>query len=99
MEARESAIEAVLAEYKDAWNRHDAPRLAGLFSTEGDFVNGIGMWSQGRAAFQEAMTRYHNTMFRNTRLEPVIAGIRFIRPDVAIVHATWDITGERGTND
>jgi len=99
VDVRESAIQAVVGAFKDAWNQHDVPTLAALFTEQGDFVNGIGVWAQGREAFQEAMTRYHTTMFRSTHLEPTVAGIRFIRPDVAIVHATWSMTGERGIND
>ena len=93
------AISAVIDRFKDAWNRHDAAGISALFVEDADYINGVGMWFRSRAELLDSMTRYHQTIFRSTRLEPKVADVRMARPDVAVVHMTWEMDGERNLND
>jgi uncharacterized protein (TIGR02246 family) len=99
VQAEEPAIHKVLDQFEAAWNRHDAAGLASLFAEDGDFVNVIGMWVQGRAAIAGVMERNHRTIFRESHLAQTGLAVRFPRPDVAVVHGTWDLTGERSWED
>jgi uncharacterized protein (TIGR02246 family) len=38
-EADKSAIEALVTQFNEAWNRHDAHALAALFAEDADFTN------------------------------------------------------------
>jgi hypothetical protein len=44
----EAAIRQVQVQQAEAWNRHDAPAYAALFSEDGDVVNVVGWWWKGR---------------------------------------------------
>jgi uncharacterized protein (TIGR02246 family) len=89
----ESAVRNVLAEYTVSWNRHDTAALGRLFTENCDYVNIAGVHWKG---VQEIVQR-HAELFQN-RLKTAVetltgAEVRFSAPDVALVHATWDVTG------
>jgi len=89
----EGAVRNVLAEYTVSWNRHDTAAFGRLFTEECDYVNIAGVHWKG---VQEIVQR-HAELFQN-RLKTAVrtltgAEVRFSTPDVAVVHATWDVTG------
>jgi uncharacterized protein (TIGR02246 family) len=89
----ESAVRNLLAEYTVSWNRHDTAAVGRLFDENCDYVNIAGVHWKG---VQEIVQR-HAELFQN-RLKTAVrtltgAEVRFSRPDVALVHATWDVTG------
>jgi uncharacterized protein (TIGR02246 family) len=88
----ESAVRDVLAEYAVAWNSHDAPAFSRLFTENCDYVNIGGDHWKG---MQEIVQR-HAELFQN-KLKTTVrkltgAEVTFSKPDVALVHATWDLT-------
>jgi uncharacterized protein (TIGR02246 family) len=89
----ESAVRNVLAEYTVAWNSHDTAAFGHLFTNDCDYVNIAGVHWKGE---QEIVQRQAD-LFRNRLKTPVrrVTGteVRFTTPDVALVHATWDVTG------
>jgi uncharacterized protein (TIGR02246 family) len=89
----ESAVRNVLAEYAVSWNRHDMAAFGRLFAENCDYVNIAGVHWKG---VQEIVQR-HAELFQN-RLKTAVqtltgAEVRFPTPDVALVDATWDVTG------
>ena len=89
----ESAVRNVLAEYAVSWNRHDMAAFGRLFTENCDYVNIAGVHWKG---VQEIVQRQAE-LFQN-RLKTAVrtltgAEVRFSTPDVALVHATWDVTG------
>ena len=89
----ESAVRNVLAEYTVSWNRHDTAAFGRLFTENCDYVNIAGVHWKG---VQEIVQR-HAELFQN-RLKTAVrtltgVEVRFSTPDVALVHATWDVTG------
>ena len=89
----ESVVRDVLAEYTVSWNRHDPAAVGRLFTENCDYVNIAGVHLKG---VQEIVQRQAE-LFQN-RLKTAVrrltgAEVRFSTPDVALVHATWDVTG------
>jgi len=89
----ESAVRNVLAEYEVSWNRHDTAAFGRLFTEDCDYVNIAGVHWKG---VQEIVQR-HAELFQK-RLKTAVrkltgVEVRFSTPDVALVHATWDVTG------
>ena len=89
----ESAVRNVLAEYEVSWNGHDTAALGRLFTEDCDYVNIDGVHWKG---VQEIVQR-HTELFQK-RLKTAVrkltgVEVRFSTPDVALVHATWDVTG------
>jgi ketosteroid isomerase-like protein len=75
--ADEEAIRKVLATYVETWNRHDIEAWGRLFTDDVDYVNRAGGWWKGNRENVEGHQVIHS----------------FLRPDTAIVHATWEMTG------
>jgi uncharacterized protein (TIGR02246 family) len=92
----EAAVKAVASGSVDAWNRHDMKAFAALFAEDADFVNVIGLWWRGRAEIQKEHEALHATRMKNTHLTAAETVVRFLRPDVAVVHVRWELTGEAG---
>ena len=89
----ESVVRNVLAEYTVSWNRHDTTAVGRLFTENCEYVNIAGVHLKG---VQEIVQRQAD-LFQD-RLKTAVrrltgAEVRFSTPDVALVHATWDVTG------
>jgi uncharacterized protein (TIGR02246 family) len=89
----ESAVRNVLAEYEVSWNGHDTAGLGRLFTEDCDYVNIDGVHWKG---VQEIVQR-HRELFQK-RLKTAVrkltgVEVRFSTPDVALVDATWNVTG------
>jgi uncharacterized protein (TIGR02246 family) len=91
----ESVVRNVLAEYTVSWNQHDTAALGRLFAENGDYVDTADVHWKG---VQEILQR-HAQLFQN-KLKSAVrrltgAEVTFPTADVALVHATWDVTGWR----
>ena len=82
----EQAIKNQLSAFFISWNNHNFDDMKNYTTDDVDWVNVVGMWWKGRKEVQFAHQAYHNTMFKNVPLEQKQSTIRFITPDVAVVH-------------
>ena len=81
--------------FDTAWNKHDMSAFGTLFADDAEFVNVVGMWWRGRDAIQAAHTHTHATFLKDSVLEWNVASLKFLAPDVALVHVEWRMTGHR----
>ena len=89
----ESAVRNVLAEYAIAWNGHDTAAFGRLFSEDCDYVNVAGVhWKGVQEIVQRQAELFQNRLKTAVRTLTGVE-VRFSTPDVALVHATWDVTG------
>ena len=89
----ESAVRNVLAEYTVSWNRHDTAAVIRLFTENCDYVNIAGIhWKGVQEIVQQPAELFQNRLKTAVRTLTG-AEVRFSTPDVALVHATWDVTG------
>lgn len=89
----EHAIRAVVDQFMNAWNRHDAKAFAAVFSKDADFTNWRGGGASGRAKIEEYHAPVFATIFRKSHQEYTDIKIRLIRADVAAVDVHWKMTG------
>ena len=75
-------------------DQYDIPRLAALFADDAQFVNVLGMWWKGRDEILRRLGGNHQTIFKQSHLSPTAQDVYYLRPDVAIVHSTWMLTGQ-----
>ncbi len=61
--------------------------MANYTTTDIDWVNVVGMWWKGRRQVQFAHDALHKTIFGTVPISKVSTHIRFIAPDIAIVHS------------
>jgi uncharacterized protein (TIGR02246 family) len=93
--ADDEEIRSVAMRQGETWTRHDAKAYAELFTEDGDVVNVVGWWWKGRAEVERKLTEAFRFVFRDSRLTITEVTSRFIRPDVAVAHARWTMTGAR----
>ena len=90
------AVNKVLADFIDAWNKHDAKAFASIFSEDVDFINVAGKSAQGRNEIEKHHEPGFKTKWKESFQKFTKHKIRFIRPDVASVNAWWELTGIKG---
>lgn len=88
-----AAVRSVALQQADAWNRHDAAAYSALFTPDCDVVNIVGWWWKSRAEMQAKLTRAFSSVFRDSTLTFTDVRVKFIRPDIAVAHASWKMTG------
>jgi uncharacterized protein (TIGR02246 family) len=86
--------EAVVDGFVRAWNAHDMKAFGELFADDADFVNVAGMWWKGRAEIQRKHEESHATRLKGTTLAASGTSTRLLRRDVAVLHFSWELTGE-----
>ena len=89
----EEAIRRIEQTWDAAWNRHDAKALAALLSEDVDFVNVTGAWFRGRSEFEARMRETHQGAFKTSKRTTLDTSVKFLTPEIAIVHARWEMSG------
>ena len=92
--AEDDRPQALVDRFVRAWNAHDPKAMGDLFTEEADFVNAEGQWSQGRAWIRAQLERAHATRFKGTTLIETNTTVRLLRPDLAVLHFEWEVSGE-----
>jgi uncharacterized protein (TIGR02246 family) len=77
-----------------AWATHDGHQLAKLRADDVDFVNVGGDWMHGRPDFELYHTRLFASPFNASTLKVLDVAVRFIGPDLAVLHWTWSIQAD-----
>jgi uncharacterized protein (TIGR02246 family) len=89
----EAAVRVVTQEFIDSWNHHAMSRLAALFAEDADFIDVFGNWFRDRTAIEQALTQRHATIFKDSLFTERDFAVRFVKPDVAIVHLVIELSG------
>jgi uncharacterized protein (TIGR02246 family) len=91
----EKAIREIETQWEAAWNSHNAAALAKLAAPDADFVNARGGWGKGRDNLEKGQTDRQKTTEKDSIWKTNQVEVRFLTPDVAIVHVYWVLIGER----
>jgi uncharacterized protein (TIGR02246 family) len=81
--------------FSAAFNKRDGHQLAQIMADDIDFVTVGAFWLHGKSDFEKYHTRIFNGRFRGAKMEVLQVAERFLRPDLAIVHWSWTITGDK----
>jgi len=85
-----TAIQNILQEEIDSWNKGDAETYSRHFSEDGTFTNILGLFFTGHKEFLVRHEQIFKGVFAGTKLIQTIVSLKFVRPDVAIVETlTW----------
>jgi uncharacterized protein (TIGR02246 family) len=94
----EAAVRGVPQAFVAAWARHDGHELAKIMSENVDFVNVGGDWLHGRKDFELYHTRLLSGVFKQSSLRVLDTAVSFLRPELAVLHWTWVVTGDGEEN-
>ena len=78
-----------------AWAKHDGHELAKLMAEDVDFVTVATTYLHGRADFEKFHTRLLSGRFKDSTNTPLETTVRFLHPDLAVVHWSWKIEGDK----
>src|ERR687897_553427 len=85
--AEEAAVRALYQQLMDGWNQGSGEAFAAVFTEDGDLIGFDGTHFEGRAE----ITTFHQELFdkwlKGTRLVGRVKDVRFLSPDVALMHA------------
>ncbi len=83
----ETAVRALYQQLMDGWNKGSGEAFASVFTEDGDLVGFDGTHVKGR----EEIASFHQPLFdkwlKGTRLVGQVKQVRFLGPDVALMHA------------
>ena len=92
----EDAIREIELRFNNAWQRHDAEGMVESLADDAQFVTVNGAWTKTRADYLNLMQRLHGPSgpFRTSTRETPIMAVRFLAPDVAMMHSQFHIHGD-----
>ena len=109
----EDDVRKTVAGFSQSWNQHDMEAFGKLFAPDAEFVNVAGDRWKGREDIQAQHAYSHGTIpadtkgfealrvyygiFRNSTLRFTQIDVRFLRKDVAVAHASWELLGDTRT--
>jgi uncharacterized protein (TIGR02246 family) len=94
----EKQIRDVEAQWETAWNNHDAAGLAHLLTPDADMINARGAWAKGRDQMEKNQIERQKSNERDSVWKTNEVDVRFLTPDVAVVHVYWVLTNERNND-
>ena len=89
----EAAMRDSVKQMETGWNTKSGPVFAKPFAEDADYVVINGMYIKGRAAIETGHQRIFDTIYKDTTLSLTVKQIRFLRPDVAVVHVSGQRVG------
>ncbi len=92
--ADETAILKVHEDFAANWNKGDYKAMAGMFADDADFINPLGRVAHGKAEIEKIYIEEQTTAFKGSHFtSDCKAGVRIVKPDVAVVTCTFEVTG------
>ena len=86
--ADEAAMRESVKQMETGWNTKSGALFAKPFAEDADYVIINGVHIKGREAIQTGHQRIFDTIYKDTNISLTVKQIRFLRPDVAVVHVT-----------
>lgn len=84
--ADEAAMRESVKQMETGWNTKSGALFANPFAEDADFVVINGMYIKGRATIDRAHQQIFDTIYKDTKITLAVKQIRFLRPDVAVMH-------------
>ena len=85
--ADEVAVRALYHELMDGWNQGSGDAFASAFTEDGDLVAFDGTHFRGRKQIAPFHQQLFEKWLKGTRLVGEVRDVRFLGPDVALMHA------------
>ena len=94
--ADDAAIRELVKTIEDGWAKKDGSLFAKPFAENADYVIINGMHIKGRTAIANGHQMIFDSFYKETNIKTEVQSIRYIRPDIAIVHFSSHLTGMSG---
>lgn len=88
------ALKSLPVKWEKYWNNHNIDSLGTMLKEDVDFVNLAGVWLKGKEATVKLLRQVLQTTFRSSIWTTDSVEIRYVKPDLAILHIGWGISGD-----
>jgi uncharacterized protein (TIGR02246 family) len=85
--ADEAAVRALYQQLMDGWNQGSGDAFAAVFTEDGDLVGFDGTHFKGRQEIAPFHQQLFDKWLKGSRLVGEVKDVRFLSPDVALMHA------------
>jgi uncharacterized protein (TIGR02246 family) len=85
------ALHSLPSSWEAYWNSHNMDSLGTMLTEDVDFVNLAGIWLKGKAVTLKLLKQVHQSTFKSSVWTNDSIGIKYIKPDLAILHIGWSI--------
>jgi uncharacterized protein (TIGR02246 family) len=92
----EDAVRELVDRQAMGWAAGDADAYASVFTPDADYVTFLGSHYKGRAAIAASYAPLFKRFLKGSRLGFEITQLRFLTPDVALIHAKGTVTKRGG---
>ena len=82
----EAAVRENVRQLESGWNAKSGASVAKPFAEDADYVVINGMQIKGRVGIAEGHQGIFDTIYKDSTLGLSVKQVRFLRPDVAVVH-------------
>jgi uncharacterized protein (TIGR02246 family) len=89
-----AALQALPVTWIRYWNSHNMDSMGTMLTEDVDFVTVAGTESKGKAAAVAQHKRTHSMQFKNSIFSIDSVDIKYVKPDLAIIHFGWGISGD-----
>jgi uncharacterized protein (TIGR02246 family) len=89
-----AALKSLPVTWEYCWNNHNMDSMGTMLMEGVDFVNVAGVWIKGKAAAIRQHKLVHQTMFKSSVWTTDSVEIKYVKPDLAILHIGWGISGD-----
>ena len=89
----EDAIRKIVVVMTEAFNRHDAKAATQMYAPDARFVTVRGEVMDGQPAIEKGLASILGTRAKNASQRTLDVAVKFIRPDIALVHVTNELSG------
>jgi uncharacterized protein (TIGR02246 family) len=83
----ETAIRGLYEQLMDGWNKGNADAFAAPFTVDADFIAFDGTRFRGRRVIASSHQPLFNSWLKGSRLTGEVTSLRFLTPEVALMHA------------
>jgi uncharacterized protein (TIGR02246 family) len=94
-EKAEDAIRDTLQAYATAWNAGDARSISNLYTVDADYTGFGSVMTRGREEIAQRYESLFSGAFSGSHLAVSMSSLRFLKPDVALVDGSFDLTDIR----
>jgi uncharacterized protein (TIGR02246 family) len=93
----DEAIRAVVEQRRIAWNAEDTDTYASLLTRDADIVSSTGRSAYGREEVIRLYVEQRSGAYRGATItSTVVTRIKYVRSDVAVADAEFELQGVRG---
>ena len=89
-----NSLRRLASKWEQYWNQHNMDSIGTLLHNDVDFINVAGQWLKGKKVTVAVHKERHEVVFKNSIWTTDSVKIKYIKPDLAIMHVGWGITGD-----